>query len=196
MIMTENKWFIAYNISNNIFHYGFAKKGTTFITGQPDVEFFADKALWIARLDELGVEHEETILTEGLEELKLEYLSKLPTIRDKKREYGKFVPSIGNIFHIDKNSISDLSLRVLGFNVENMPNEAPFPVWKTMDGFITDWTFGEAKATILELTEYVQSLYIAENSTANVIASATDVNVLIMETPENIYDEELKKLLN
>lgn len=58
--------FIAHN-SSDIVHWGEVAEGQNISTGQPLLETFelADRDLWVARANELGVPSEQLLPTEG-----------------------------------------------------------------------------------------------------------------------------------
>jgi len=54
---TQHTWFITYNDDKSIIHYGDAPEGTSINSGQPDNDpLYYDKADWLIRLAELGVD--------------------------------------------------------------------------------------------------------------------------------------------
>ena len=61
IIATEqDTWFITYNEDKSIIHYGEALTGASIESGQPDNDpLYYDKADWLIRLAELGVDPEE-----------------------------------------------------------------------------------------------------------------------------------------
>ena len=53
----KDTWFITYNDDKSIIHYGEALEGTSIDSGQPDNDpLYYDKADWLIRLAELGLE--------------------------------------------------------------------------------------------------------------------------------------------
>ena len=57
---TEDTWYITYNNDKSIIHYGEALTGTSIDSGQPDNDpLYYDKADWLIRLAELGIDPEE-----------------------------------------------------------------------------------------------------------------------------------------
>jgi hypothetical protein len=54
-------YFIAHN-GDDIIHYGSYEEGQTFDSGQPIIEKFDDKKLWIERLKEFNVDYSEELL--------------------------------------------------------------------------------------------------------------------------------------
>lgn len=50
---TNNVYYIAYNLEDEIFHYGKLDIGGVCTTGQPELESFKTKISFTARLDEL-----------------------------------------------------------------------------------------------------------------------------------------------
>jgi|TARA_R100000482_G_C5003243_1_gene92444 hypothetical protein len=61
IIATEqDTWFITYNDDKSIIHYGEGLAGTSIESGQPNNDpLYYDKADWLIRLAELGVDPEE-----------------------------------------------------------------------------------------------------------------------------------------
>ena len=61
IIATEqDTWFITYNDDKSIIHYGESLTGTSIESGQPNNDpLYYDKADWLIRLAELGVDPEE-----------------------------------------------------------------------------------------------------------------------------------------
>ena len=61
IIATEQDiWFITYNDDKSIIHYGEGPTGTSIESGQPNNDpLYYDKADWLIRLAELGVDPEE-----------------------------------------------------------------------------------------------------------------------------------------
>ena len=54
-------YFIAHN-GSDIVHYGSYEQGQAFDSGQPIIEKFDDKDLWVERLTELGINYiDETL---------------------------------------------------------------------------------------------------------------------------------------
>lgn len=193
MIMTENKWFIAYDESkeNKIYHNGLAIEGTAFTTGMPTVEWFTSYEAYTTRLYQLGIEYVEEDLP-NLEEIKARLLSQLPSIRDKKRNSGFAVQGVK--FYTDKNSVNDLALKVLEFVTLGATDDAPFVNWKGEDGWRTEWTLGEAKQAIVAISAFVQKAYDAELMSQENIASETNAYVLQFKTAENIFNKFFDQL--
>lgn len=58
----SEKYFIVYDNSQTIKHYGTLNESSTHLGYALDnIELFTDKQLWINRLDELNIYHEESI---------------------------------------------------------------------------------------------------------------------------------------
>jgi len=186
--MTGTKCYIAYDASKDdkIYHNGIAIEGTAFTTGIPTVEWFAANKDYLARLDELGIEHGEEVEPD-LEEIKTNLLSKLRDIRDKKRDSGVYTQ--GHKFFTDKGSVNDLALKTLEYISMGATDETPFSNWKCMDGWYTGWTLGEAKQAILVISTFVQNAYDAEMMARDYITNETNVYVLQFKTVEQIFNK-------
>lgn len=52
---TQDQWFIAMNLSQDVFHTGYLSPGQEMETGQPTIEVFQDEQSWQTRKDELGI---------------------------------------------------------------------------------------------------------------------------------------------
>jgi len=50
---------VTYFIAKPANHYGIVSKTQTMTSGQDELEEFTNKAIWIARLNELEIEHNE-----------------------------------------------------------------------------------------------------------------------------------------
>ena len=58
--VTQDTWFITYNNDKSVIHYGESLNGESINSVQPDNNpLYYDKADWLIRLDELGVDPEE-----------------------------------------------------------------------------------------------------------------------------------------
>jgi len=58
--VTQDTWFITYNNDKSVIHYGESLNGESINSVQPyNDPLYYDKADWLIRLDELGVDPEE-----------------------------------------------------------------------------------------------------------------------------------------
>ena len=58
--VTQDTWFITCNDDKSIIHYGESSNGQSISSGQPNNDLlYYDKANWLIRLAELGVDPEE-----------------------------------------------------------------------------------------------------------------------------------------
>ena len=58
--VTQDTWFITYNDDKSVIHYGQSLTGESINSGQPDNDpLYYDKADWLIRLAELGIDPEE-----------------------------------------------------------------------------------------------------------------------------------------
>jgi hypothetical protein len=58
MTTTVDTWFIAHN-GKDIYHYGFAAKGTSITSGQPILETFESEQEYLDKLKQYGINIED-----------------------------------------------------------------------------------------------------------------------------------------